>query len=302
MFVYSPRYHVPWVDHVFPVEKYRLTYDRLLAEGIARPEEIAEPGPASREELVRVHDPRYIDELERLAEQGMGAETVFEAPLTRDILDGVIYAAGGTVLACRTALEGPADRPRAAMNLSGGYHHAFADRGEGFCFVNDVAVGAAAALAEGWAKRVMVVDCDVHQGNGTARIFQPEGRVFTLDVHQQNNYPPKEQAGCNIGLADGTGDEEYLRLLEGALRAHVPEFKPDLVLYVAGADPFCEDRLGGLALTKEGLGRRDEIVFGAAREAHAAVAVVLAGSYPPDVRDAVDVHVRAARTMKAVFA
>jgi len=299
VFVYSPRYHVPWADHVFPVEKYRLTYERLLAEGIAQPGDVLDAPPASREELVRVHDPRYLDELERLAEHGMDAATVFEAPLTRDILDGVIYAAGGTVLACRTALCG--DSPRAAMNLSGGYHHAFADRGEGFCFVNDVAVGAAAALAEGWARRVMVVDCDVHQGNGTARIFQPEGRVFTLDVHQQNNYPPKERASLNIGLADGTGDDEYLRLLEGALRKHVPEFKPDLVLYVAGADPFCEDRLGGLALTKEGLGRRDELVFGIAREAQAAVAVVLAGSYPPDVNDAVDVHVRAARTMKAVF-
>ena len=301
MFVYSPRYHVSWADHVFPVEKYHLTYERLLAEGIAQPGDILDPGPASREELARVHDPRYLGRLDALAEQGLGSETVFEAPLTRDILDGVICAAGGTILACRTALVGPAGPSGAGMNLSGGYHHAFADRGEGFCFVNDVAVGAAAALAEGWAKRVMVVDCDVHQGNGTARIFQPDGRVFTLDIHQQNNYPPKEQASLNIGLADGTGDDEYLRLLEGALRNHVSEFKPGLVLYVAGADPFCEDRLGGLALTKEGLRRRDELVLGAARDAHAAVAVVLAGSYPPDVEDAVDIHVQTARTMKAVF-
>lgn len=187
------------------------------------------------------------------------------------------------------------------MNLSGGYHHAFRDRGEGFCFVNDVAAGAAAVLAAGLAGRVMVVDCDVHQGNGTARIFRDEARVFTLDIHQENNYPQKERASLNIGLADGTGDEEYLRLLAGALGKHLARFGPDLVLYVAGADPFCEDRLGGLALTKEGLRARDELVFGAAREAGAAVAVVLAGSYPPNVEDAVDIHVETARRMKALL-
>lgn len=301
MFVYSPRYDVSWSGHVFPVEKYHLTYERLLAEGIAQPGDILDPGPASREELGRVHDLEYLGRLDALAGQGLGSETVFEAPLTRDILDGVIYAAGGTILACRTALEGPAGRPRAAMNLSGGYHHAFRDRGEGFCFVNDVAVGAAAVLAGGLAGRVMVVDCDVHQGNGTARIFRDEPRVFTLDIHQENNYPRKEQASLNIGLADGTGDEEYLRLLAGALGKHLARFGPDLVLYVAGADPFREDRLGGLALTKEGLRARDGLVFGAAREAGAAVAVVLAGSYPPNVEDAVDIHVETARRMKTLL-
>lgn len=294
MFVYSPRYDVPWVGHVFPVQKYRLTHERLLAEGIARPGDILEPAPASREELERVHAPRYLHELQRLSEHGLGQESVFEAPLTREILDGVTLAAGGTILACRKALE-----LAAAMNLSGGYHHAFRDHGEGFCFVNDVAVGTATVLAEGLARRVMVVDCDVHQGNGTARIFRDEARVFTLDIHQENNYPPKEPASVNIGLADGTGDDEYLRLLAGALGEHLGPFGPDLVLYVAGADPFCEDQLGGLALTKEGLRARDELVLSAARRAGAGVAVVLAGSYPANVDDAVDVHVETARRVAA---
>jgi len=296
VFVYSDIYDASWLDHIFPVRKYRLTRDRLLAEGIAAPGDFREPTPATREELERVHAPEYLDDLDRYAKVGYGAEEVFEAPLTREILDGVLASTGGTVLACRLAARGGA-----AMNLAGGYHHAFRASGEGFCFVNDVAVGVAAALAEGLAERVMVVDCDVHQGNGTARIFRDDPRVFTLDIHQERNYPVKERASLDIGLEDGTGDEEYLRLLGGALERHLPDFAPGLVLYDAGADPFCEDRLGGLALTKEGLARRDDLVFTTARDAGACVAVVLGGSYPPDVNDAVDIHVETARRLKETF-
>jgi acetoin utilization deacetylase AcuC-like enzyme len=296
VFVYSDIYDASWLDHIFPVRKYRLTYERLLAEGIAAPGDFREPVAATREELERVHAPEYLDDLDRFAEIGFGAEEVFEAPLTREILEGVIASAGGTILACRLAA-----RAGAGMNLAGGYHHAFRDRGEGFCFVNDVAVGVAAALAEGLAERVMVVDCDVHQGNGTARIFQGDARVFTLDIHQERNYPVKERASLDIGLDDGTGDDEYLRLLGGALEHHLPEFAPGLVLYDAAADPYCEDRLGGLALTKDGLARRDDLVLGAARDAGACVAVVLGGSYPPDVNDAVDIHVETARRLKQMF-
>ncbi len=294
MFVYSDVYDASWLDHIFPVRKYRRTYDRLLSEGVARPEDFRAPQAPSRGDLERVHAPEYLDDLDRYAEIGLGAEAVFEAPLTREILEGVLASTGGTVLACRLALEAGG-----AMNLAGGYHHAFRDRGEGFCFVNDVAVGVAAVLAEGLAGRVMVVDCDVHQGNGTARIFQGDPRVFTLDIHQERNYPVKERASLDIGLDDGAGDEEYLRLLGAALEHHLPEFAPGLVLYVAGADPYCEDRLGGLALTKEGLARRDDLVLEAARDVGAAVAVVLGGSYPPNVDDAVDIHVQTARRLKA---
>jgi acetoin utilization deacetylase AcuC-like enzyme len=298
MFVYSPRYDVSWGTHVFPVQKYRRTYGRLLAEGIAQPEEILCPEPATRAQLEQVHEPGYLDALSNYAEIGLGAESIFEVPLTQEILDSVRYATGGTILACHMALRGPR---RAAMNLAGGYHHAFRDRGEGFCFVNDVAVAVAAMFAQGLARRVMVVDCDVHQGNGTARIFRGDSRVFTLDIHQEENYPSKERASLNIGLKDGTDDEDYLRFLGAALENHLGRFGPDLVLYVAGADPFCSDQLGGLAITKEGFARRDDLVFRLAREHGAAVTIVLAGSYPVRAEDAVDIHVETARRMKLAF-
>lgn len=294
-FVYSEGYSLPWGGHIFPVAKYRRTFERLLAEGIARTGELAEPLPATREELERVHSPEYLDELEELAQVGVGAESVFEAPLTREVLSAVKLATGGTLLACRLALS---DGRGCAMNLSGGFHHASSDRGEGFCFVNDIAVAAAAVLEEGLARRVMIVDCDVHQGNGTSRIFRSDARVFTLDIHERDNYPRKERSSLDIALPSGTGDEDYLRLLGGALQEHLRRFSPDLVIYQAGADPYLGDRLGGLALTKQGLARRDELVFGAARGAGAAVAVVLGGGYPERLEDVVEIHVETARKMK----
>lgn len=295
-FVYSEDYSIPWSGHIFPVEKYTKTFERLVKEGIAGPKEVVEPRRATPEQLGRVHSGRYLAELERLARDGIGPESVFEAPLTDRVLDAVTLATGGTILAARLALgEGRAF----AMNLSGGFHHAFRDRGEGFCFINDIAVAAADVLADGLARKVMIVDCDVHQGNGTSNIFKSDGRIFTLDIHERDNYPRKERSSLDIALPSGTGDEEYLRLLGGALDAHVERFAPDLIIYQAGADPYVADRLGGLALTKEGLARRDALVFAAARAVGAGVAVVLGGGYPEDPKDVVDIHVETARRMKA---
>jgi acetoin utilization deacetylase AcuC-like enzyme len=300
MFLYTPGYYLRWLGHVFPVEKYQLTHDRILAEGIARSDEIVEPDAATRAQLERAHSAAYLDELERLAAEGIGPDNRFEAPLTEDILRAALLATGGTIEACRRALA--PGGPRGLMNLSGGYHHAYRDHGEGFCFVNDVAVAVAGVLADGMASRVMVVDCDVHQGNGTAATFATDDRVFTLDIHQQQNYPlPKEPASCNIGLPDATGDDRYLELLGSALANHVGRFAPELILYLAGGDPYVHDRLGGLALTKDGFARRDEMVLSAARDAGAALAVVLAGGYPEDIGDVVDIHVRTARMMKTML-
>jgi acetoin utilization deacetylase AcuC-like enzyme len=299
VFVYSQHYELPWEGHVFPAEKYRRVRERLLAEGIARPWEFLEPEPAAREVLELAHDPWYLDELERLAESGLGTDSVFEAPLTREVLGAVVYATGGTVLACRRALS--AGGAPAVMNLAGGFHHAFRDRGEGFCFVNDVAVAAAAALAQGFAERIAVVDCDLHQGNGTARIFRDERRVFTFSIHQEDLYPVKETSDLDVGLARAAGDEGYLRLLESSLERVMAGFQPELVIFLAGADPFAGDQLGDLALTKRGLAERDRLVFEAARDRGAAVAVVLAGGYAAKTEDVVGIHVETARRMKVAF-
>jgi acetoin utilization deacetylase AcuC-like enzyme len=297
VFVYSEGYFLRWLGHVFPVRKYQRTHTRILEEGIAASDEILEPEPATRAQLARAHATEYLDELERLAAVGVGEDSVFEAPLNDEIWRAALLATGGSVLACRKALESAG--PRRAMNLSGGYHHAYRDHGEGFCFVNDVAVALADVLAAGLVARAMVVDCDVHQGNGTASIFANDDRVFTMDIHQEKNYPrPKEPASLNISLPDATGDERYLELLGMALETHLPQFRPELILYLAGGDPYVHDTLGGLALTKEGFARRDALVIGAAERAGAALAVVLAGGYPERTEDVVDIHVATARALK----
>ena len=291
MFVYSDRYRLDWGEHIFPVEKYRLTYERLVELGLAGPHNTVEPSPATREELERVHEPGYLDELERLARAGLDGFSVFEAPLTVEILEAAKLATGGTILAARTAVG-----RGACFNLTGGFHHARADAGGGFCFINDVAVAVRAAQAEDLARRVLVVDCDLHQGDGTASVFLGDDSVFMVDVHQENIYPPKVECEEMVGLLPFAGDDLYLSRLEEALsRALRNSF--ELMVYLAGADPFQKDQLGELMLTFDGFARRDELVFSRAREAGLPVAVVMAGGYPPDVADAVKIHVRTARRM-----
>ena len=296
MVIYSSKYRLDWLSHIFPVEKFQLTHERIIAAGVAGPELFVEPQMPTRAELERVHDAAYLDELEALAASGVGQDSAFEAPLTRDVLAAVKLAAGGTILACKMPLT--PGGPGAAMNLSGGFHHAYADRGEGFCFINDVAVGVAAVLAEGMARRVMIVDGDVHQGNGTAHIFRDEERVFTLDIYQKHIYPnPKEKASLNIPLPNATGDEEYLRLLTAALQHHAEEFLPELIVYLAGGDPYANDQLGGLTLTKAGFARRDDILIDVAQDVGAGLAVVLAGGYPTNPYDLVDIHFQTAKAL-----
>ena len=183
------------------------------------------------------------------------------------------------------------------MHLGGGFHHAFADRAEGFCYLNDIAVAAKTAMEETGIEHISVIDTDVHQGNGTARIFQGEPRVFTFSIHQENNYPLKEESDLDIGLDDGTGDADYLEELERGLEISVEKRKPELVYYVAGADPYKEDQLGGLRLTLEGLRRRDRLVLEAAHAVEAKVVIVLAGGYARLVEDTVTIHVQTAEEM-----
>ncbi len=288
--VYHPGYDLQLGAHVFPSRKYRLIHDQLFDEGTAGPMDFVEPLPVSDEDVLRVHDAGWIDRLknDRLTE----ADIVrLEIPYSKAMVDGFWLAAGGTILAARNAL-----RDRIGFNLGGGFHHAFPAHGEGFCAIHDVAIAIRALQHERLIERAMVVDCDVHHGNGTAAIFAGDRTVLTLSMHQFDNYPSEKPASTiDIHLRDGVGDEEYLERLRGALAVAV-SFSPNLLVYVAGADPYREDQLGGLALTMEGLKRRDRLVFDAALRNNVPAAVTLAGGYARNTGDTVTIH---CNTMKA---
>src|SRR3984885_11760383 len=287
--VYHPRYDLNLGDHVFPARKYRLIHDRLLAERFARPADFSEPQPASDADVLRVHDPGWVHRLKTgtLTE----AEIVkLEIPYSREMVDGFWLATGGTILAARNALRG-----RIGFNIGGGFHHAFPAHGEGFCAIHDVAIAIRALQHDGAIEKALVVDCDVHHGNGTAAIFAGDPSVLTLSLHQFNNYPAeKPPSVIDVDLPDGVEDSEYLDRLAGALKVAM-SFAPDLLLYLAGADPYREDQLGGLALTMEGLKRRDQLVFETALAQSVPVAVVLAGGCARDTDDTVTIHCNTAK-------
>jgi len=261
--VWDPSYEVDIGAHVFVTAKYRLTRERLLAEGTLSEAAFLRPEPAPLEELALVHTPAY---LEQVFTGSFSITDVMrlEVPFSEALRDAMVLSCGGTLLAARLALE-----HGVAGHLGGGFHHAFADHGEGFCMLNDVAVAVRALIAEGTVERAAVVDLDLHHGNGTAAIFAAEAAVFTFSMHQENNYPAEKPASdLDVGLADGTGDEEYLQLLAEHLPRVLDEHAPEVVVYLAGADPYVHDQLGGLALTLEGLRRRDRVVLEAARASH----------------------------------
>jgi len=281
--VHSPRYHCDIGRHVFPTEKFALVRDRLLAQGAMTEPALLEPVAAPRADLLLVHTAEYLDDLDHLR---WTRRTMYsELPLSEEIVRAYVFAAGGTALAAREALQ-----RGFGVNLGGGFHHAFADRAEGFCYINDLAVAIRVLQRDHGIRRAAVVDCDVHQGNGTAGIFAGDAGVFTLSIHQEMNYPAfKERGDLDIGLGNGTGDEEYLARLDGALD-RVWAFGPQLVLYQAGADPFVEDQLGGLALTLAGLERRDERVLEGCRSRGIPAAVTLGGGYARRLEDTVTIH------------
>ena len=291
--VWHGAYEVDIGAHVFPTRKYRLVRDRLLAEGTITDAEVVEPAPAADDDVALVHTADY---LRKITTTTLSAEEqlVLEVPFSPALRDAAWICAGGSTLAGRLALE-----QRIAVHLGGGFHHAFPDHGEGFCLINDVAIALRALRREGMLRRAAVVDLDVHHGNGTAAIFRGDADVFTFSMHQERNYPAwKPPSDLDVGLEDGTGDAEYLALLERHLPDILSRHRPDLVFYLAGADPYRFDQLGGLGLTLEGLRRRDELVFERATSAGVAVAVCLAGGYALRPDDTVEIHcntVRAAR-------
>ena len=283
--IYHEGYDLNLGAHVFPSQKYRMIHDRLLADRSAAPDDFVAPEPAADEDVLRVHLPEYVHKL-KTGSLGHDEEARLEVPYSKELIKACWLAAGGSILAGRRALS-----DGWAANVGGGFHHACPDHGEGFCVIHDVAIAIRRLQFEGLIRRAMVVDTDVHQGNGTAVIFGSDASVFTLSIHQEHNYPhPKPRSTVDINLEDGTGDEQYLEVLEKHLREAFLDFAPQLLFYVAGADPYREDQLGGLALTMEGLRRRDALVFDYARRNETPVAIALAGGYARRVADTVSIH------------
>lgn len=293
---YSPYYYADIGEgHVFPIRKFELVRDQLLKEGTLRTDEIVEPEPAKIEDLLLVHTEDYIT---RLVEGTLTAKEVRKLglPWSESLVRRSFHAISGTINAARYALESGI-----ASNLAGGTHHAYPDRGEGFCVLNDVAVAIRVLQREKLAERFLIVDCDVHQGNGTAFIFQDSPEVFTFSMHGAKNYPLfKESSTLDIELADGTADTEFLETLSEAL-PRIFMHNPDVIFYLGGADPYEKDKLGRLKLTQTGLMRRDEIVLQFARDHHTPIVTTMSGGYALDINDTVEIHANTIRAVKRVF-
>ena len=299
-FVYSPEYYCDIGQHVFPVEKFRLLYERLKADPAFANARFLAPPPASPEDLRLVHTKEYVDDILSYRHTELTRDS--ELPISEQIIAAYVIGTGGTILAAEEALASSGEGKAAAgMNLTGGFHHAFPDHAEGFCYINDVAVAIRKLQLEQKIKRAFVVDCDLHQGNGTAYIFRNDADVFTFSIHQENLYPRKQKSTLDIGLANHTGDEEYLGLLERHVPGIMERFKPDIVFYLAGADPYEGDQLGSLRLTMKGLRRRDELVFRECAKHAVPVCVVVAGGYAFRTEDTIEIHVNTCRALMDFF-
>ena len=323
--IYSDNYYLPIGAHVFPAEKYRRVHDRLLQTAVASAEDFLAPQPASDQDILLVHAPEYVRKL-KTGTLSPQEEMQLEVPFSPELVQAFWLAAGGSILSARQALS-----DRIAINIGGGFHHAFPDHGEGFCMINDVAVAIRRMQRDHKIHTAMTVDCDVHHGNGTAAIFAPTrtageplpsaststlaqarpakmhgahaSDVFTISLHQHNNYPSwKPPSSIDVDLPDGVGDDDYLAWLDNALSSGLRQFDPDLLCYIAGADPYREDQLGGLALTIEGLKTRDELVFRVARARDIPVMVTFAGGYARNVDDTVTIHCDTVIAAREVFA
>ena len=288
--IYHDDYDLNLGDHVFPSVKYKLIRERMIGEGFATADDFLQPQPAADEELILVHDRGWVT---RLKHGTLGYHEILrlEIPYSRPMVNAFWLAAGGTMLAARCALKS-----RVGFNIGGGFHHAFHGHGEGFCAIHDVAVAIRKLQSEKLIERALVVDVDVHQGNGTAAIFAHDPSVYTLSIHQFNNYPSvKPPSTVDINHEDGTGDEGYMESLRGPVTAALDQFRPDLLMYVAGADPYEHDKLGGLSLTFEGLFKRDLMVMEAAFSRNVPVCVTLAGGYALKLDDTVTIHTNTAK-------
>src|ERR1700757_2478848 len=322
--VYSDDYYLPIGAHVFPAEKYKRIHDRLLKSGVAERCDFMTPAPATDADVLLVHTPQYVHKL-KTGTLSAREELEMEIPYSPELVRAFWLAAGGSILAADYALQ-----DRVAFNIGGGFHHAFPDHGEGFCMIHDVAVAIRRMQRDDKIRTAMTVDCDVHQGNGTAVIFAGvrvpsdplpsvggaripvshtararnthAGDVFTISLHQENNYPAfKPPSSIDVDLPDEIGDDDYLAWLDNALSSGLRQFEPELLCYVAGADPYREDQLGGLNLTIEGLKKRDELVFRVAKARGIPVMVTYAGGYAQKVDDTVTIHCNTVIAAKELF-
>jgi acetoin utilization deacetylase AcuC-like enzyme len=328
--VYSDDYYLPIGAHVFPSEKYKRVHERLLASGVAEASDFATPHPATDQDVMLVHTPQYVEKL-KTGTLTAREQLELEVPYSAELVRAFWLAAGGSILAADHALN-----DGVGISIGGGFHHAFPDHGEGFCLIHDVAIAIRRMQRDGRIRTAMTVDCDVHHGNGTAAIFagtrtggEPlpsmpssttnplgaggtgpktkmrsahAGDVFTISLHQENNYPAwKPHSSIDIDLPDGIGDDDYLAWLDNALSSGLRQFNPELLCYIAGADPYCEDQLGGLALTIEGLKKRDALVFCVAKARGIPVMVTFAGGYARNVEDTVTIHCNTVVAAKEVF-
>ena len=284
--VYSDKYYVDIGAHVFPTAKYKLIKNKLLKDiELANRILFVEPKPAEEKDILRVHTKEYLDKLKNGT---LSYEEILtlELPYSKSLTESAMLCAGGTIAAAEASIE-----DGLGVHLGGGFHHSFPDHGEGFCVLNDIAIALKKVIDNRKIKKALVVDCDLHQGNGTAHIFQNEKNVFTFSIHQENNYPFfKPESNMDIGLRDRTKDKEYISKLEENIPKIVSDFKPDLLMYVAGADPYENDQIGNLALTKEGLKERDLFVYQQAKNYGIPVTVVLAGGYAVKREDTVDIQ------------
>lgn len=293
---YTPRYYADiGPGHVFPIRKFELVRDRLLAEGTLEPAEIVEPAPAPLEDVLLVHTTDYVSRL------CSGNLTTKESrrlglPWSESLVQRSFYAVGGTLAATRASLAAGY-----SSNLAGGTHHSFSDRGEGFCVLNDVAIAIRAMRARKLFQRAAIVDCDVHQGNGTATIFAGDDDTFTFSIHGANNYPLfKAQSTLDVELADDTSDTEYL----DTLAKHLPSVfaaDPEIVFYLAGADPYKGDKLGRLALSIDGLRERDAYVLRECYEREVPIVTVMSGGYGKEINDTIEIHCNTVRMVKEIF-
>jgi acetoin utilization deacetylase AcuC-like enzyme len=284
--IYHDGYDLNLGPHVFPSQKFRLIAEKLRADGIASPDDFLLPEPASDTDILRVHTEDWVKKL-KTGTLTYSDVMKLEVPYSPELVQAFWLAAGGTILAAQSAL-----RDGFGCNLSGGFHHAYPGHGEGFCAIHDVAVAIRRLQHNGAISKVVVVDTDVHHGNGTAAIFAKDDSVFTLSIHQANNYPAyKPPSDLDLNLEDGVDGEEYLDTLLPAVRKALDEFRPDMLFYVGGADPYREDQLGGLALSIRGLKARDVGVFTEARKRKIPVVTTLAGGYARRLEDTVQIHV-----------
>lgn len=295
---YSPNYYANiGEDHVFPIKKFKLARDILLNEGTLSPTEVHKPELAELEDIHLIHTEDYVTRLTN----GTLIESEVRRlglPWSESLVRRSFLAVSGTINASKSALK----NGKVSSNLAGGTHHAFADRGEGFCVLNDVAIAIRVLQRDTNARRFLIVDCDVHQGNGTAFIFKDDDEVFTFSIHGAKNYPlHKEISNLDIELADGTGDAEYHEILSEAMHREIVSHNPDLIFYLGGADPYEKDKLGRLSLTKEGLKKRDEIVLDFAKSEDIPIVTVMSGGYAKDINDTVEIHCNTIRVVKKVF-